>query len=64
MLNNICTTAEVIESFEHFMLRNFTYDLAELKMLPIYYKACLLILEDTDYWADRSLWVLYDEASL
>lgn len=64
MLTNICTAAEVIECFEHFMLRNFTYDLAELKMLPMYHKACLLILEDTDYWADKSLWALYDEASL
>ena len=64
MLTSICTAADVIDHFEHFMLKNFTYTIEELKMLPMYHKAVLLILEDTDYWADKSFWALYDEASL
>ena len=64
MLTNICTSAEVIQAFETFMLKQFTYTIEELKMLPMYHKAVLLILEDTDYWADKSFWALYDEASL
>jgi hypothetical protein len=30
----------------------------------MYHKACLLVIDDVDYWADKSLWALYDEASL
>jgi hypothetical protein len=64
MLTNICTSAEVIRSFEQFMLKQFTYTIDELRVLPMYHKACLLIIDDVDYWADRSFWDLYDEASL
>jgi hypothetical protein len=64
MLTNICTSTEVIRSFETFMLKQFTYTIDELRVLPMYHKACLLIIDDVDYWADKSLWALYDEASL
>ena len=64
MLTNICTSAEVIGSFEQFMLKQFTYTLDELRVLPMYHKACLLVIDDVDYWADKSFWALYDEASL
>lgn len=64
MLANISTSQEVIESFETFMLKQFTYDIDELRSLRLYHKACMLILDDTDYWANQSLWNLYDEASL
>jgi hypothetical protein len=32
--------------------------------MPVYKKAVALINEECDYWADRSLWDLYDEATL
>ena len=64
MLTNISTSAEVLESFEAFMLKQFTYDLDELRSLRLYHKAALLIADDVDYWANQSFWALYDEASL
>lgn len=64
MLTNISTSKEVLESFETFMLKQFTYDLNELRSLRLYHKAALLIADDVDYWANQSFWSLYDEASL
>jgi hypothetical protein len=64
MLANICTNDEVIFRFEIFMMKQFSYDLEDLRNLPVYKKASALINEECDYWADRSFWDLYDEAQL
>ena len=64
MLTNICSTDEVVFRFEIFMMKQFSYDLEYLRNLPVYKKAVALINEECDYWADRSLWDLYDEATL
>lgn len=64
MLTNISTSAEVLERFEAFMLKQFTYDIDELRSLRLYHKAAMLIIDDKDYWANQSFWNLYDEASL
>lgn len=64
MLTNISTSREVLDSFETFMLKQFTYTIDELRSLRLYHRAAVLIEDDTDYWANQSLWNLYDEASL
>ena len=46
------------------LMKQFSYDLEDLRNLPVYKKASALINEECDYWADRSFWDLYDEAQL
>jgi hypothetical protein len=64
MLTNICTANEVLFRFETFLMKQFQYDLDHIRSLPYYPKARELILEDPDFWADRSFWDLHDEANL
>jgi len=64
MLTNICTKDEVLFRFESFMLKQFTYDLDELRSSGLYQWAKYLLDDDADFWSDRSFWCLYDEALL
>lgn len=63
-LINICTPDEVIFRFETFLMKQFRYDLDQIRDLPYYPKAVQLIQDDTNYWADRSFWDLHKEVTL
>jgi hypothetical protein len=64
MIANICTPDEVIFRFETFLMKQFRYDLDHIRSLPYYAKACELVAEDCDFWANQSFWALHDEANL
>lgn len=59
MLKGICTKEEVFQNFCEFLDKHFYYDIE--KVIKIKTEAFSLIEDDVDYWADKSLWDLYDE---
>ena len=57
MLTNLSTTHEVIQFFEMWLLRQNL-----IASDDEYQKACDLINDDVDFWANTSMWNLYNKA--
>lgn len=60
MITGICTKEEVFQNFCEFLDKQFDYD--SQKLAKLQKEALSLIEEDVDYWADKSLWDLFDES--
>ena len=64
MLTGISTVDEVIEFFEVWLLKQNLFNANEYmpKDAYIHAKACELIEQDVDFWANRPMWDLYNTA--
>jgi hypothetical protein len=64
MLTGISTVDEVIEFFEVWLMKQGLFNPTEHNAddARIYQKACDLINDDVDFWANTPMWDLYNKA--